>query len=75
MIISENNPENIELYPGTYMTHTEFSVRYDEMMIIFILEFIHSDYTILSGLVSHFQKDIALMCLLLILRVKRTFNV
>ena len=46
--------------------HTEFSVRLDEMMIIFILEFINSDCTILSGLVSHFQKGITLGCLLLI---------
>ena len=38
------------------LSHTEFSVRLDEMMIIFILEFINSDCTILSGLVSHFQK-------------------
>ena len=44
--------------------HTEFSVRLDEMMIIFILEFINSDCTILSGLVSHFQKGITLGCLL-----------
>ena len=44
-------------------------------MIIFIPEFIHSDCTILSGLVSHFQKGITLGCLLLILQVKRTFNI
>ena len=48
------------------ISHTEFSVRLDEMMIIFILEFINSDCTILSGLVSHFQKGITLGCLLLI---------
>ena len=57
------------------MIPTEFSVRLDEMMIIFILEFMKSDCTILSGLVSHFQKGITLGCLLLILQVKRRFNI
>ena len=43
----------IQLPPGSSTSHTEFSVRQDEMMIFFILEFIHP-ITILSGLVSHF---------------------
>ena len=42
------------------VVHTEFCVVYSEMMILFFLEFINSDYTILSDLVSHFQKGITL---------------
>ena len=52
------------------LTHTEFCLIYSEMMIIlFFLQFINSDCTILSGFVSYFKKGITLGCLLLILQV------